>query len=289
MSEDQKENGFYLSIKHFVNESLLRDLILFCFFFLIILSQTWEEIIFLLFPIITYGFSLFFRIININKWRTEFENSSVVYNPLGLEKKHANRLFFSALFQLILIFWIGAESLYNPHLVEGYFFYFNLLFVFLFTFGFFWIFIDLWKYSRIEIIINRNNSQVPNNAEATILSFLKIHKFKIIAIVNFVVFLTLNLLNMLFVIFANQIPILGFQLKLPSSALMTVSSVIFAFLIISPLVTVVSLTINYIDINSFSKTDLDEILKSLPLNVQINITENLKALNKKIHDQLNIE
>lgn len=289
MSEDQKENGFYLSIKHLINESLLRDLILFCFFFLIIISQTWEDIILLLFPLITYGFSLFFRIINTNKWRTEFENSFVVYNPLGLEKKHANRLFFLTLFQLILLFWIGAESLYNPHLVEGYFLYFNLLFVFLFTFGFFWIFIDLWKYSRIEIVMSRNNSEIPNDIEVSILSFLKIKKFKFIAIANFAIFLVLNLLNVLFIVLINQIPILGIQLKLPSSIPMTVSSIIFVFLITSPLITVISLIINYRDINNFSKKDLEEILKPLPINIQINIIENLKALNNKINDQLNIE
>ena len=185
MSKDQNENGFRLSIKHLINESLLRDLVFFCFFFLVIISQTWEDITLLLFPLISFGFSLFFRIINVNKWRTEFENSAVVYNPLGLEKKHANRLFFSTLFQLILLFWIGAESLYNPHLVEGYFIYFNILFGFFFTFGFFWIFTDLWKYSRIEIIESQNKSEGPNNTEKAVLSYLKLKKFKFIVLTNF--------------------------------------------------------------------------------------------------------
>ncbi|MHA2325525.1 MAG: hypothetical protein ACXACB_08995, partial [Promethearchaeota archaeon] len=173
--------------------------------------------------------------------------------------------------------------------VEDYFFYFNIFFGFLFSFGFFWIFIDLWKYSRIEIIVDRKNKTSPHDLEVTILSFLKIKKFKLIVIANFAIFLVLNLLNVLFVVFLNQIPILGFQLKLPSAAPMTVSSVIFVLLITSPLITAGSLIINYRDINNFRKTDLDEILKPLSANARINIIENLKALNNKFKDQLIIE
>ncbi|MFW9940878.1 MAG: hypothetical protein ACFFFT_07545, partial [Candidatus Thorarchaeota archaeon] len=123
MSEDN--NNFYLSIKDLINESLVRDLIIFGFLFLLVITQIWDNISLLLYPLITFAFSILFRIVNTNKWRTEFDERPIIYNPIGLEKLHANRLFFSALFQLILIFWIGAESLYNPHIVDKYFSYFN--------------------------------------------------------------------------------------------------------------------------------------------------------------------
>ena len=135
MSEDN--NNFYLSIKDLINETLVRDLIIFSFLFLLVITQVWENISLLLFPIITFAFSIFFRIVNTNKWRTEFEERPIIYNPIGLEKKHANRLFFSALFQLILLFLIVSESLYNPHIVDQYFLYFNWLFFFYTLSGFF--------------------------------------------------------------------------------------------------------------------------------------------------------
>ena len=300
MSEDNIDE-FFLPIRDLVKESLLRDVLIFTFIFILINTQGWNNIFILLFPLITFGFSLFFKIINTNKWRTEFENTPIIYNPLGLERKHASRLFFSALFQLILIFWLGAESLYNPHLVEGYYLSFSLLFFFCFSFGFFWIFIDLWKYSRIEIIpdeipkektpgyksnysINRNN----------VLSFLNVKNLRIISIVNFLGFIILNIINLILTFLLLIDPSLGLPLNLPGtgsmgSEPMKITALFHIVLILSPLLTIVSLILNYRDINKINQDNLDKIIKTLPLNIQIKIIENLKALNNKIRDQLQIE
>jgi len=300
MSEDNIEE-FYLPIRDLVKESLIRDIIIFTFIFVLINTQGWDNIFLLLFPIITFGFSLFFRIINTNKWRTEFESTSIIYNPFGLEKKHANRLFFSALFQLILLFWIGAESLYHPHLVEGYFLYFSLLFFFLFSFGFFWIFIDLWKHSRIEIIpdkkLNRNSLKHKSNESTygnVVLSFLSVKNFRMLSLSNLVVFIVLNILNLLFSILILTNTTLGSPLILPGtgsmgSAPLTVSALFYILLIVSPLLTTVSLIFNYREVNKFNREDLDKIIKNFPPNVQIQIVENLKGLNEKIKEQLKIE
>jgi hypothetical protein len=291
MSEDN--NNFYLSIKDLINETLIRDLIIFSFLFLLVITQAWENISLLLFPLITFAFSIFFRIVNTNKWRTEFEEKPIIYNPIGLEKKHANRLFFSALFQLILVFWIGAESLYNPHIVDEYFPYFNWLFIFLYTFGFFWIFVDLWKYSKVEIILSRINKDNPKTYDS-IVSFLKIKNFRLIALINLFVFVALNILNSILILTSNQDSIFRIQLNLPGTGSggsdpMTISSFIYFILLISPLSAVISLILTYRDVNNFSKEELDNILKPLPKNIQIIIIEHLKALDKKIKDQLNIE
>ncbi len=292
MSEDIN-NNFYLSIKDLINETLVRDLIIFSFLFLLVITQVWEDISLLLYPLITFAFSIFFRIVNTNKWRTEFEERPIIYNPIGLEKKHANRLFFSALFQLILLFWIGAESLYNPHIVDQYFPYFNGLFIFLYTFGFFWIFIDLWKYSKVEIILSRITKENPKTYDS-IVSFLKIKNFRLIALINLFVFITLNILNSILIITSNQDPLFRIQLNLPGTGSggsdpMTTSSLIYFILLISPLFAVISLILTYRDVNNFSKEELDKILEPLPKNIQIIIIEHLKALDKKIKDQLNIE
>ncbi len=291
MSEDN--NNFYLSIKDLINETLGRDLIIFSFLFLLVITQVWEDISLLLFPLITFAFSIFFRIVNTNKWRTEFEERPIIYNPIGLEKKHANRLFFTALFQLILVFWIGAESLYNPHIVDEYFPYFNWLLIFFYTFGFFWVFVDLWKYSKVEIILSRINKDDPKSYDS-IVSFLKIKNFRLIALINLFVFVALNILNSILILTSSQDSIFRIQLNLPGTGSggsdpMTISSLIYVILLISPLSAVISLILTYRDVNNFSKEELDNILKPLPKNIQIIIIDHLKALDKKIKDQLNIE
>jgi len=291
MSEDN--NNFYLTIKDLINEPLGRDLIIFSFLFLLVITQIWENISLLLYPLITFAFSIFFRIVNTNKWRTEFEERPIIYNPIGLEKKHANRLFFTALFQLILIFWIGAESLYNPHIVDDYFPYFNWLFIFLYTFGFFWIFVDLWKHSKVEIILRGINKDNPKTHDS-IVSFLKLKNFRIIALINLFVFIALNLLNSILIITSNQNSLFRIQLNLPGTGSggsdpMKISSFIYFILFISPLSAVISLIITYRDVNNFSREKLDKLREPLPKNIQIIIIEHLKALDKKIKDQLNIE
>ena len=283
MSEESTRD-YYLSIKDLITESLIRDLILFSVLFILIINQSWEDILLLLFPLVTFGFSLFFRFINSNKWRTEFENGFVIYNPLGLEKKHANRLSFSALLQLILIFWLGAESLYNSHIVQNYFFYFNSLFIFCYSFGFFWIFIDLWKYSKIEVV---NNEKI--KSETDIVSFLKLKNFRIISLTNIILFLSLNILNLLLIFFIFQIPTIGVRLNLPGPDPIIVSPIFYVSLIVTPTSAALSLILSYRDINNFSRDQLNKVLKPLPDNMQKSIIENLKALNSKIKDELNME
>ncbi|MFX0103864.1 MAG: hypothetical protein ACFE75_00030 [Candidatus Hodarchaeota archaeon] len=294
MNEKNTENH-YLSLKDIISESLLRDLVLFTFLFILIIAQTWDNIFLLLFPLITFAFSLFFRIITSNKKRTEFQNSLVIYNPLGLERKNANRLFFSSLFQAILVYWLGAESLYNPHLVYGYFSYFRGLFIFSYTFGFFWIFIDLWKYTRIEIITEHidggtpqyNDSQFSSDLR-NVISFLKLKNFRIFSFTTFFVFIFLNIINiiLIFLSFSNTI---GVNLILPGLEIITFSFFIYGFLIISPTLTSILLILNYKAINNFSREKLNKIIEPLPRNIQIGIIENLKVLNNKIKEQLKTE
>ncbi len=300
MSENNIKE-FFLPVTDLLRESLIRDIIIFTFIFIAINTQGWDDIFLLLFPLIIFGFSLFFRIINTNKWRTEFENSLIIYNPLGLEKKHANRLFFSALFQLILLFWLGAESLYHPHLVEGYYLYFSLLFFFSYSFGFFWIFIDLWKYSRIEIISGNISNKNPlihkfNHSinSKNVLSFLGVKNFRILSIINFLVFIILNIINSLSTILISIDTALGIPLNLPGTGNMgseplKVSAIFHLLLIISPLLTVISLILYYREINKFDREKLNTIIKTFPKNVQIQIIENLKGLNEKIREQMKIE
>ena len=296
-----ENKNHYLSISNIITESIIRDLILFTFLFLLVIAQTWDNIFLLLFPLITFTFSLFFRIISSNKKRTEFKKSCIIYNPLGLEKKNANRFFFSAIFQLILIFWLGAESLYNPNLVGGYFPYFIGFFIFSYTFGFFWIFLDLWKYTKIEIITSTIDSKIAQQNEIkfsrnlnNVIAFLNLKYFRLISIINFLVFIILNIINITSLVLINNYPELGLQLSLPGSSNagsepLVVSYFLFGLLIILPIFAISIFVLNYQEINYFNQKKLNEIIEPLPRHFQIKIIENLKALNNKIKEQLSIE
>jgi hypothetical protein len=274
---EKKISKDYLSLKEIISESLIRDLILFLFVFLLIIAQGWSNLLLLLFPLITYIFSVFFRIISSNKAKTEFINNLVLYYPLGLEKKHANRLFFCTIFQLILLFWIGAESFINPHLINNYSFFFYTILVFLYTFGFFWIFMDLWKFSRVEIQLSNETKEIG--------SILKFRNLKIISLTSFSVFLILNLIN----IFSFSFDTIRMLVYLPSSQILPLTFFYYGFLIISPTITIFLLIINYKTVTHFNVEQLRENIDPLPRNLQIKILESLKLVNKKVKEQLKIE
>ncbi|MFX1478505.1 MAG: hypothetical protein ACFFCI_10295, partial [Promethearchaeota archaeon] len=108
------------------------------------------------------------------------------------------------------------------------------------------------------------------------------------------VFVILNLANALFSVFLTNNSILGVQLRLPGtgsegSLPIVVSPFIYVLFIISPALATWSLIFNYRGIHKFSKDQLQKALEPLPTNIRIKIIENLKALNKKLKDQLKLE
>jgi hypothetical protein len=285
----------YLSLKELISESLIRDVILFIFLFLLIIAQGWNNIVLLIFPMLSFTFSIFFRIVSCNKTKTEFKNSFVLYNPLGLEKKHANRLFFCTLFQLILLIWIGGESLYNPHLINRYFLFFSIIFVFFFTFGFFWIFIDLWKYTKIEILIDKMEDKIQKyksqdfteNVKKVITS-LEVKRLKMTSFLVFVAFIIMNIINVILILL-NEPNDFALEINMPGLQNQSISYMFFVILIISPALSVILLYMNYKAINNINIENLISIIESLPRNHQVKILESLKAINNKINEQLKIE
>lgn len=291
MSENNSEEN-YLLLRELLNETLLRDIIIFIILYLFILAQSWENLFLLLFPIITFAYSVFFRIINTNKWRTTSNSTQITYNPIGLEKKHANRLFFTAILQLILLFWIGAESYYHPQLIQYYNLFFNIFFNFLYTFGFYWILIDVWNYSKIVIRLKNNklSTQAQNNTSLKsdldkVISHLKLKSFKIVSIVNLSTFIFLNVLNISFTLFIDNtfsrfsyhLPGTGIEGSLP----LNISVISFLIVIISPFVASFLLIFIYKDLNNINHADFENLLKELPEENRKNIIENLTKINKK--------
>ena len=272
MSEDN-----YLNLRKLLNEPLLRDLILFFLLFFFIVAQEWTNLFLVIFPIITFSFALIFRFISTNKFR--LHDANIIYNPLGSERNHANRLNFCALVQLILLFWIGSESLSRPQLIDNYSIFFNILFIFAFSLGFYWIFIDSWKNSKIEILIDD-----PNIKE--VLSMLKLKNFKIISIISLLLFLILNLLNVLFSLFTFFGIISGIPCVLPGTGLESSGPLMYSFMyfitiVISPISAIIFLILSYKDVKNFSHEKLSKILESLPEETQQIIRDNLKSLVEK--------
>jgi len=281
MSEKNNKQEFLL-LRELLNESLLRDLIIFVIFYLFILAQSWKNIFLLLFPVITYTFSLFFRLINANKWRLSIYDNTIAYNPLGLEKKHANRLIFTAVLQLILLFWIGGESYYHPQLIQTYDFFFNIIFNFIYTFGFYWILIDIWKYSKITIKTRDNveeNSGIPVN-------HLNLKYFKLIYLINLGTFIFLNILNLGIVILTEINGLLGIMYILPgtgieSSLPLKISVSSFLIIVISPLIAILLFYLIYKNISCINPSELIEKLQLLPDSKKNNVIETLKNINHK--------
>ena len=289
MSEKNTDQEFLL-LRELLNESLLRDLIIFVVFFLFILAQSWKNIFLLLFPVITYAFSLFFRLINANKWRLSFYDNTITYNPLGSEKKHANRLIFTALLQLVLLFWIGGESYYHPQLIQTYDIFFNILFIFIYTFGFYWILIDIWKYAKITIKISSNTE----GDSVIVINRLNLKNFKLFYLVNLGTFILLNILNLLIVISTEINGFLGIMYILPGTGIesslplkIPVSS--FLIIVISPLIAILLFYLIYKKISSISPTELIDKLQKLPESKQNSIIETLKTINHKYNREFSVE
>jgi len=297
MTKDNSEKPFLL-LREIFNEILLRDIILFTILFLFTLAQTWDTIILFLFPIISFAYSLIFRIISTNKWRINSETKPLIYNPIGVEKRHANRLEFSALLQLILLFWIGAESLYHPQLIDNYAIYFNIIFFFVYSFGYYWIIIDIGKYTRFGIVLkNIDLEYEKSKSEGEInrlITFLKFEKFKRISIVNLIVFLVANVLNILFALAIQYNAISGIPFLLPgtgieSSEPLQITLISLLIIVISPVLTSFFLLIIYKDINNFSLENLNAAIVDLPDNLKKEILENIKNLNNHFSKILSIE
>jgi hypothetical protein len=300
MSKNNSDNN-YLLIRDLIDESIIRDSIVFLLIFLFILSQSWQNLFLLLFPVITFCFSLFFKIISNNKWRLKIEEISIEYNPFGSEKRNANRLNICTLIQLTLLFWIGSESLYHPQLIENYSIYFIILLCFIYSFGYIWIFIDIWKYSKIRIESDSKISKkttgdqyIENNDEDGVISLLKFDLFKLISIVDFIFFISLNGLNILLVLFNSYNFVPQFIYYLPGTGIEGSEPIILPITLViifisSPILATVFLIKIYNEINNFNKYKFKELLNLAPISTQKQIIEHLKNINKKFQKELEIE
>lgn len=282
-NSDQPE----LLLREALNETILRDVLLFIVLYLFMLVQNWDNLLLLLFPIITFCFALFFRIIGTNKHRLIDKQNLISYNPLGAEKKNADRLVFISLLELILLFWIGAESLYHPQLVDDFGFYFSLIYFMLYSFGFFWIFFGIWN--NCKIITNLNGLE--NNEsryKKLLISELGFNKIKLISYLNILIFIAFNLINTILTILVFFGAEIGFPSNLPGTGIedsqpLFLSYSVWIMLIAFPIASIFYLISIYRDVNSFSEIEFKSKINSLPKEIQEKIINSLKAINQKLN------
>lgn len=287
---------YYLTIKQLFTESVIGNILLFTLLFLLTLAQDWTNILLFLFPLITFSFALFFKLIEVNKWRTQFEGSPIVYNPLGSEKNNANRFHVISLLLLIFLMFMGYESFVHPQLIDTYSIFFMLIYFFLYTFSFFIIFFDIWKYSQIKLSSNKKEIKNPKEAEnyEKIVRFLKVKKFRIVSYTNLAIFIILNVLNLIlsFATYFGTLP--GYSLLLPGtgiegSAPLVIPFTFFIGVIISPSYTIPLLFLIYKDINELRIEDLEDIIQDFSKNMRILILENFQILNKSLLKDLDMD
>lgn len=297
MTEDDDK---YIPLRKLFSEKLARDIILFGLLFVMTLSQDWPNILLLLFPLVTFSFSLFFTFIDRNKRKSSFDKSNLRYNPLGSERKHSDRFSFSALLQIAILFWYGAESIYHPQLVDNYFLYFMIIFHFIYAFTFYWVFIDLWLYARVEVILfdveiketQYKDEKFVNQIES-FLSMLSIKKFRQISMISFLIFIILTIFNILFTFYITIDPTFGLEYSLPGTGIEDSEPIIlhyfvFAILVIPPAISALFFKQVYQSVNDISQSMLETVLSALPRNIQFQIVENLKALNKKLFNSFHL-
>ena len=282
-------NQKILSLREVLNEYLIRDTLVFILFYLFILAQDWDSLLLLFFPIVSFSFALFFRIIGTNKKRLNIKKDLIHYNPIGIESTHADRFVFVSLIQLILLIWIGGESLYHPQLIDNLSFYFIIAFSLIYSLAFFWIFIGIWNYCKFVIDLNKldQNDYKPDKITISELSF---HKIRLISYLNLTLFIILNLLNILFIILALNGLDLDFPYNLPgtgieSSQPLYLPYTILIILFVFPIITIIFLWLIYMDINSFSEIDFKSKISNLPNEMQDQIIENLKTINTKLYEK----
>ncbi len=287
----------YFPLRKFFNEGLLKDLALFSLIFLLVLSQEGQDLLLIVFPLVTFIISLFFRFVGTNK--TKLGQSSeikITYRPLGSELQNANRLFYCTMIQLILLFWIGAESLYRPQLLEPFSLVFMGVYIFAYSFGFYWIFIDLWKcanitlYTKNAIRTNQETSLKEKGSEVKIfLKTLKVKMFRFMTLGTLLIFCFLNLLNLVFILISIGGNSLGLKISLPGTTAGISSSLIVPYsaivcLIVSPLVTTIVLISIYKDISAISDDKLNEIISPFPELIQEEIRQKLQSIQNKSRD-----
>ncbi len=234
-TSESKEGVFYTLKLLLKKENFVRPTIIFAVFYIFILLQNWPTILLLLLPIITYSLFAFFKIIEVSKEHTIVQGSGILFNPLGNEENIAKRLYFCLLLEMILLFGMGAESLYHPQLIDNdYFLLYLFPIVIIYIFSPYYALYDIGFSAKIEIDLKNEfyetnmkyNSEragivAPREEEEVkLISYLRLNEYKNIFLMM-KVFLIFNITG--WVVFN----ILGFMNSIPDLLIEIPGSIMF--------------------------------------------------------------
>jgi len=230
----------------FKDEDFTHTLIIIFLIIVLILSENWTNFIIFLFPLISFGFMIYFDTIRILN-KEMYSKSFLRLQPLGDYTNISRRFKFCLYLQSILILFTGAESLYHPQLIDNHFIFYIISIGLIFLFNSYYPFYDLAFYSKIELLIdlffnnrndfeiinselkdneknellnNKNNKIIQDSHKNIILSRLKIKDFIFIHKIITINFLIMMILWILFSFISYNYSIFYFSIELPGSHLL---------------------------------------------------------------------
>ncbi|MBD3350611.1 MAG: hypothetical protein GF364_03900 [Candidatus Lokiarchaeota archaeon] len=240
MSSSQRKDILEIAKIIFRDSSFLREIIVFVAFYIFILLQKWDSLVFISIPLISFGFLCFFNVLRILGTLSEFKDKVVKYRPFGNLKVISDRIYFCMSLELIIVFVIGAESLYHPQLIDNHFVFYVLILISIYIFTMYYVLHDIGMYSKLELLINEAEIVEDTNkhhqtgddisSKAKLLSYLKLDQFR-----RFYKFITLSfiIIESIWVLFwiLSYFDLLNITLSLPGSSLMEGSPISTSFVI----------------------------------------------------------
>lgn len=283
--------------KYYLNSTKLlthRDILLkssiFLIGFFLILVQNWINPILILYPIVSFSFSLFFQIIESNKKITKIEDSIILYNPFGGEGGNSNILTIFSYLQMLLIFLAGLDSLFHPQLVDNLFLFFLIPLVFLYGFEFFLLLIKVLNNAIIEIDLKNFKNQIiqnyRNKTNKDVISFIEVKRFKKYSLYNLFLFIIILIftLGMSFLAFFSQILALPFYLPgtgIEGSQPVNISYGLYLGVIIPPIYTIWFLYQIYKNIIDFFYDSAEKVINNITDDSKKAVLLNFLNFNKK--------
>ena len=277
------------STKLLTQKDIILKTSIFLIGFLLILVQNWINPILILYPIVSFSFSLFFQIIESNKKITEIEDSIISYNPFGGENGNSNILTIFSYLQMLLIFTAGLDSLFHPQLVDNFFLFFLIPLVFLYGFEFFLLLIKVLNKAIIEIDLKNFKNQIKQNSKnkmnKDVISFIEINKFKRYSLYNLILFVIILIftLGMSFLAFFNQILALPFYLPgtgIEGSQPVNISYGLYLSVIMPPIYTIWFLYQIYKNIIDFSHDSAEKVINVITDDSKKAVILNFLNFNK---------
>ncbi|MHA1339575.1 MAG: hypothetical protein ACTSRZ_05340 [Promethearchaeota archaeon] len=135
----------------FRDESFVQSFVIMIFMFLLIIFEIWDDYTLILFPLVTFGLFLYVETLRTLNREINSKQKILKVQPFGDYNVMSNRIKFCLYMQLIIVLFIGAESLYHPQLIDNHFIFYVITLGVLYIFGAYYPFYNLGLFSKIEL------------------------------------------------------------------------------------------------------------------------------------------